>query len=108
MAFVNVVGIVRTTCIREVEEALHRIGAPGISFSRVKGYGDYENFFRADLTDEHFRVEVFVPEERGEEVARTVMEAACSGSTGDGLVAIQPVARLFKVRKGDEATTEDL
>ncbi|HKJ76238.1 MAG TPA: P-II family nitrogen regulator [Gammaproteobacteria bacterium] len=108
MAFVKVVGILRTTCVDQVERALCDIHVPGMTVIRVKGFGDYANFFRNDLMDEHARFEVLVPEERSEEVARVMMEAAYSGSAGDGLVTIEPVARAFKVRKQAEAAPEDL
>lgn len=108
MAFVKVVGILRTTYVDRVERALCDVHVPGLTVTRVKGFGDYANFFRADLMDEHARLEVFVPEERGEEVARVMMTAAHSGSPGDGVVAIQPVARLFKVRNQAEAAPGEL
>lgn len=108
MAFVKVKAILRTTCVDRVEKALCDIHVPGVSVTRVKGYGDYANFFARDLMDEHARFEVFVPAERGEEVARTMMAAGHSGSPGDGIVAIEPVTKLYKVRKGEEATAEDL
>lgn len=48
MEFSKITAIVRTTKLEEVEKRLQEIGVSGLSVSRVKGYGEYANFYSRD------------------------------------------------------------
>ena len=94
-----VVAIVRCDRLPAVEEALLRAGAAGFSCSPVRGTGEYRDFFRADATCEHMRVEVFCRRREAERIAGAIVGAAHTGLAGDGLVAVVPVAGLWRVRE---------
>ena len=100
--FKNVIAIVRLTDLEQIEKSLRQAGVGGVSITRVKGYGEYKNFFSADWKVGHARVEIFTA--RAEEVADTIMKAAHSGSAGDGVVAIVPVEKLYRIRDCSEVT----
>ena len=59
-------------------------------------------------TLQHARVEVFTDAGRADATARAIMEAAHSGEPGDGMVAILPVERVYRIRTGREAVPGDL
>ena len=48
--------------------------------------------------DRHARVEVFCELGRVEKIVATIMEAASTGLAGDGIVAVLPVERVFRIR----------
>ncbi len=98
MDYCKVTAIIRSRSLEDVEQALERIGVPGITISRVKGYGEYVDYFRRDLMVTHFRVEVFIESARAEEIAGIIMETAHTGYAGDGIVAVIPVAALYRIR----------
>jgi len=48
MSFAKVTAIVRPSVVKAIKSTLPQSGAPGMSISHVKGYGDYADFFRND------------------------------------------------------------
>ena len=106
MNFVKIVAIIRPEMLENVEEMLRRHNVPGVSVMRIKGYGEYENFFRHDRMVEHVQLEVFIGKKRTTEIAEKIMEAAHTGSEGDGIVAVIPVEDVYHIRTkqkcGDE------
>lgn len=48
MDFRKVNAIIRSDALEKVEQRLHELGVPGISVTRVKGYGEYKNFYTND------------------------------------------------------------
>lgn len=106
--FRKVTAIVRASMLEKVEQRLHLLQVPGLSVTRVKGYGEYANFFARDWLVEHVRLEVFLTRERADEVARAIMEAGRTGGPGDGIVVVLPVEAVYRVRSGDLATPADL
>ncbi|HSR52673.1 MAG TPA: P-II family nitrogen regulator [Acidobacteriota bacterium] len=108
MEFRKVVAIIRTDRLAEVEKELAELGVSGLSTTRVKGYGEYANFFSRDPKVLHARVEVVAERDRAYEIVRTVLSAASTGQPGDGLVMMVPVEHVWRIRTCKEATAEDL
>ena len=98
MDFCKVTAIIRPEYLEIVERALQKQGVPGVSVSKVKGYGEYADFYTADWMCTHARVEVFVGRHRAEQVAEAIMDAAHTGVVGDGIVAVLPVESVYHIR----------
>jgi nitrogen regulatory protein P-II 1 len=98
MEFRRVTAIIRPGVLEKVEEALQGLGVPGVSVTKVKGYGEYADFFTPDWMLTHVRVEVFIGLHRADEVAQAIMHAAHTGMVGDGIVAISPVEAVYHIR----------
>jgi len=98
MEFRKVTAIIRPDKLEAVESALQALGVPGLSVSKVKGYGEYANFYTPDWTCTHVRVEVFIGQHRADDVAQAIMDAAHSGIVGDGIVAVLPVESVYHIR----------
>ena len=98
MLFRKVTAIIRSDALEKVEQRLQELGVPGISVTRVKGYGEYENFYSRDWLTTHARVETFISARRADEIAQAIMDAAYSGVPGDGIVAVLPVEKIYKIR----------
>ena len=103
MNFRKVTAIIRIGRADQVEKRLKSIGVPGMSCTRVKGYGEYANFYSSDSRIEHARVEIFVRVSQADEVARTIMEAPSTDVSGDGFVAVLPVEHLCHIKTGNES-----
>lgn len=108
MEFQNVVAIIRSGALEGVEAKLRELGVQGVSVSKVKGYGEYKNFFSSDWMVEHARIEVFTDKTRAHSVAAAITEAAHLGMSGDGIVAILPVETIIRIRSRNVATAEEL
>ncbi len=98
MKFRKVTAIIRPGNLEAVEECLKKMHVPGISVTKVKGFGEYANFYESDWMCQHVRIEIFVAARRAEEIAKAVMDAAHTGVEGDGIVAILPVESVYHIR----------
>jgi len=108
MEYSKITAIIRTLKLEVVERRLQKIGVKGISISRVKGYGEYKSYFRRDFMVSHVRIEIYSSVSRVEEIVQVIMEAAHCGLAGDGMVAIIPVERIYRIRTKTEADIEEI
>lgn len=106
MEFRKITAIIRIDRAGQVEQRLKAIGVPGMSCTHVKGYGEYANFYSSDWRVEHARVEIFIQASRAGEVAEAIIEAARTGVSGDGIVAVLPVEHLYHIRTGEETKND--
>lgn len=107
-AFRKVTGIVNRNVLERVETALKQMGVGGISVTKVKGFGEYADFFERDWMTTHLRVEVFTSSPHAEAIARAIIDAAHTGAEGDGIVAILPVEKLYRIRTRALADVEQV
>jgi nitrogen regulatory protein P-II 1 len=98
MADKRITAIIRTDVVDEIETRLHRLGVPGITFTRVEGYGEYTKFWTPNSRSSHMQIEIFSPEDHTQKIVDTILETARTGAAGDGIVAVVPVDKLYRVR----------
>ena len=103
MELALIVAVIRGLALEKTEKKLQEIGVRGITVTRVKGYGEYANFFTRDRMTDDVKIEVFAAKEKAERIAGAILDAAHTGSPGDGIVAILPVDRVFSARTRAEA-----
>ena len=101
-----IVAIIRRDRLEAVEKKLQDIGVERISVSKVKGYGEYHNFFARNWMVEEVRIEIFTRKDEVESIVEAIMDAAHTGLPGDGVVAVIPVEKFFLIRTRSEATPE--
>ncbi|MFM0329468.1 P-II family nitrogen regulator [Paraburkholderia strydomiana] len=104
MELKSVVAIVRPDVVEALERKLGTIHVHGMTVTRVRGFGAHPNLFADDWTTEHVKVEIFAQAENVDALVKTIMDIAHIGATGDGVVAVIPVERFFRVRSRTEAT----
>ena len=102
MNFRKVTAIFRCDSCEKVEQRLQEIGVHGFSISKVKGYGEYADLYSNDWLVTHARIEIFTEESKVEEIAETIIEAAHIGVEGDGIIAVLPVEKLYRIRTRSE------
>ena len=101
-----VIAIVRREALERVEESLRAIGVAGISISKVKGYGEYHNFFALDGLTDNVRVEIFVRRDRASTITDAIIGAAHTGSRGDGIVVVHPIEKFINIRLRADAVPD--
>lgn len=102
MNFKYVVAIVPPQAMESVERQLRNIGVGGVTLTKVKGFGEYKNFFTSDLLSDHTKIEIFTQESKMEELLNALLETALSDVPGAGIVAVIPVERFLHLRTGIE------
>jgi nitrogen regulatory protein P-II 1 len=105
--FFLVIANFREDKLADVEKRLEKLGVERINVSKVKGFGEYHNYFAPNWLTREVRLEVFTKEEEVEAVTSTIMEAAHTGVPGDGVIAVMPIERLYLIRTRSEATKEN-
>ena len=99
-----IVALIRRARLEDVERALRQMNVEDISVSKVKGYGEYQNFFSEDWMVEEVRIEILTRPDEVESIVGAIMQAGHTGMPGDGVVAVMPVEKLYLVRTRAEAT----
>jgi nitrogen regulatory protein P-II 1 len=94
----KVLAIVRNDMIEHVESRLIQLGVPGITIARVKGFGEYSNFFTHDWLSAYVRIEIFTDAAQVQQIVDAILEAAHTGTAGDGIVSVLPVDSLYRIR----------
>lgn len=97
MAFMNITATIGVDRLERVESRLRKAGVPGVSISKVKGYGLYKNFFQRDYLTSHARIQIYAPSDRVEEIVVAIMDAAHTGAENDGVVIVSPIAKMYRI-----------
>jgi nitrogen regulatory protein P-II 1 len=103
-----VIAIIRRDQLERVEKALREIGVRGINVSKVKGYGEYHNFFAADWMVESVRLEIFTRKDRVDAIMATILDTGHTGSPGDGVVVVYPIERFANIRLRSDVTPDNI
>ncbi len=98
MSYKKINAIVRECCLDKVRRALQAAGAAGLTVTHVRGAGEYVNTFGRDTLSRHARIEVFAEDGNVERLVGAIHAAACTGQTGDGVVAVLPVEAFYHIR----------
>lgn len=99
MMYSKVVMILNVSDYELISDELNKLNIPGITVSKVQGFGDYVNEFIQHGFSEGLKIEIFTTSEDAEKIALALSELASNLTEGGGVVAIVPVAKLFNVKK---------
>lgn len=91
-----------------VKAALLKKGVKVISTSKVRGYGEYANFFSDDQTTEHTCIDIVLPDDKVEEAVSAIIDAAHAGGPDDGIVVVSPIERVFRIRTKKELSQKEI
>ena len=107
MEYRKITAIIRASCLPKVEASLIAAGAPGLTLTRVAGFGEYADFYRADWMTDHARIELFVQKARVDGIVSAIADVACTGAAGDGIIAVLPVEQFWRIRESTEQQLGD-
>lgn len=97
--------IIRPEKLDAVRAALERSGYPGITITEIEGHGLQKGViqqwrgeeYRVDILPK-IKVEIVVGDDEAETIIQTIMEAAYTGSVGDGKIFVYDVAEVIRIR----------
>ena len=98
MSYAKVTAIVRAERLERIEQRVTAEGVSGMSVTEVRGCGELKDFFRRDWLVTHARIEIFTSAERAERLAEAIMDEAFTGEEGDGVGAVLPGQRVYRIR----------
>ncbi len=108
MELKKIVAIVRAQALGDVEEQLVEMRVKGISVTRVKGYGENDTFINPEWRFTHARIEIYAEVSMVDTIVEAILKSAHVGLAGDGIVAVQPVERLYRIRSGSEVSESEI
>ncbi len=95
MKYIKINAFIPILGLEIVETALKSIAVPGISISKVKGYGEHLNYYSEDWLETHVRIEIFCTSKEKEVICRAIKAGIGSPDLHKGFVAVLPVEEIF-------------
>jgi nitrogen regulatory protein PII len=105
---IKIEAIIKPFKLDEVKEALADIGILGMTITEVRGYGRQkghkEQYRGTEYTIEFIpkiKIEVIVPDSKSDNAVKTIMNAARTGTIGDGKIFISKLDESIRIRTGE-------
>lgn len=100
--------IIREESLQDVKDALRDLGIVGLNVHEVHGHGRQGGIelswrgttYQMDLLPK-IQVNVVLSDHNVEKTVQTIMEAARTGKSGDGVIFILPVEDVIRIRTGE-------
>ena len=100
--------IVRPEKLEEVKEALTKSNVTGMTITEVRGHGRQKGHKAVYRGTEYsvtllpkVMIELVVPDDRSNEILKTIITTARTGEIGDGRVFVMNVEQGYNVRTGE-------
>lgn len=93
--------------LEAVEKKLQVIGVERIDVSKVKGYGEYRNYYSRDWMVDEVKLDLFTRADEVDSITAAIMDGAHTGEPGDGIVAVVPLEKFSLIRTRSEATPDE-
>ncbi len=100
--------IIKPFKLDEVKDALTGMGVIGMTASEVRGFGRQKGHTELYRGSEYtidflpkIRIELVVPDGLADKVVEIIVNAARTGSIGDGKVFVYPVETAVRIRTGE-------
>jgi nitrogen regulatory protein P-II 1 len=105
--------IIREDKLNDVKEALREIGIVGLNVFEIRGHGRQGGItlvgrsgsYQVDLLPK-LQVNIILSDQNLDETIEAILNAACTGESGDGLIFVLPVEEVVRIRtreRGHEA-----
>ena len=100
--------IIRPDKLEQVKDALAQVNVTGLTVTEVRGHGRQKGQKAVYRGTEYsvtllpkIMLELVIPDERSEEIIKTIITAARTGEIGDGRVFVLPIEEGYNVRTGE-------
>jgi nitrogen regulatory protein P-II 1 len=100
--------IIREDKFNDVKDALRKIGIVGMNVIEVRGHGRQGGIslsgragdYQIDMLPK-YQFNIVLSDHNVEKTVETIIQAARTGNTGDGMIFIYPVEDVIRIRTGD-------
>lgn len=104
----QIIAIIKPFRFEDVREALSKIGISGMTVSNVDGFGRQKGHTESYRGSEYevaflpkIKIRLVVRNDTVEQVVQTILNAAKTGSVGDGKIFVSPVEQVIRIRTGE-------
>lgn len=106
-----IVAVIQPERLDDVKEALFKVGIQKMTVSRVRGCGQqggFEESYRGQVRKvnllDKVRIEIAINEEFLDSALETIIEAAKTGTIGDGKIFVWPLEQCIRIRTEEKGT----
>lgn len=99
MKYSKVTAIFNIIDYAHIRDDLTALDIPGVSVSKVEGFGDYINEYDDNGFSENLKIEIYTTTKTAKDIAKILAQRANEMTEGGGVVAVEPVSELFNVKK---------
>ncbi|MCK6418754.1 MAG: P-II family nitrogen regulator [Alphaproteobacteria bacterium] len=106
-----VVAIIKPFRLEAVREALHAVGARGLTVTEVKGFGQQKGHTEVYRGAEYtvnflpkLKIEVAINNHLEDAVVQAIRNAANTGRIGDGKIFIYELSHAVRIRTGEDGS----
>jgi len=93
--------IVRSEKLKDITDALKKVGIGGMTVSEVRGFGAQnqrpDNFLFVHKT----KIEIYAKDAQVKEIISTILMQCQASKMGDGKIAVIPIDDCVRVRTGE-------
>ncbi|VTQ42610.1 nitrogen regulatory protein PII [Streptococcus pneumoniae] len=107
--------IIKPFKLDDVREALAEVGITGMTVTEVKGFGRQKGHTELYRGAEYMvdflpkvKIEIVVPDDIVDTCVDTIIRTAQTGKIGDGKIFVFDVARVIRIRTGEEDDAANL
>ncbi|MEO1436615.1 MAG: P-II family nitrogen regulator [Bacteroidota bacterium] len=100
--------IIRLTKFDEVRDSLASIGIQFFTMHEVKGFGlqkGPKKMYRGSMYGPDYiarlQLDIFVTDDKSDEVVKTITSAARTGEIGDGKITVTSLDAIIRIRTGE-------
>ncbi len=98
MQYRKITAIIRREAVSKVAKNLKEIGVTGMTITKVEGYGHHAELYAAGKMARSAKIEIFTDKESVRKITDVIMAIAHTGRSGDGIVAVHPIAELYRIQ----------
>ena len=108
MTIKRITTIVPTDFLDKFEQCLRATGVPGMTIDNVRGFGEHANYFSSDLLRSNVRIEVYIGNDRCDEVCEVICDFARETRTSAGILVVESVDWLVDLNSGSDILAASL
>ncbi|MCX8096701.1 MAG: P-II family nitrogen regulator, partial [Spirochaetes bacterium] len=104
----KVEAIIKPFRLKEVTDALTKVGIKGMTVSEVEGFGvqkGYIEIYRGKEYEVRFlpkiKIEIVVTDDILDKVINTIIASAKTGEIGDGKIFVYDIQNAYRIRTGE-------
>ncbi|MCS7298965.1 MAG: P-II family nitrogen regulator [Spirochaetia bacterium] len=104
----KVEAIIKPFKLKEVTDALTKVGIKGMTVSEVEGFGvqkGYIEIYRGKEYEVRFlpkiKIEIVVTDDILDKVINTIIASAKTGEIGDGKIFVYDIQNAYRIRTGE-------
>jgi len=93
--------IIRSEKLKDVTDALKKIGIGGMTVNEVRGFGVQSERADSFLFVHKTKIEIYAADSQAKDIISTVLTYCSTGKLGDGKIVVLPIDDCIRISTGE-------